>query len=93
MWYLVEENIFPISTLSCKIFQISILAYSMLLTQLLPKLAPNYKNIRLERSDLSRQQGSKRDWRCVLLFPHWPACMVIISLEDGQLGSHSHSDV
>lgn len=37
--HLIEEHIFPISSLCCKIFKVPILANSVLLTQLLPELA------------------------------------------------------
>ena len=39
MVYLVKENVLPVSTLCRKIFKIPVLAYAMLLTKLLPKLA------------------------------------------------------
>ena len=40
--YLVKEDILSISAFGCKIFEVSILAYTVLLTQLLPKLTSNY---------------------------------------------------
>lgn len=40
--HLVEEHILPISALPCKVFQISILAYPMFLTELLPELTTDY---------------------------------------------------
>lgn len=39
---LVEKNVLPISTFRGKVLQVSILTDSMLLTKLLPKLAPNW---------------------------------------------------
>jgi len=38
---LVEKNVLAVSTLSRKLLQVPVLAYSMFLAQLLPKLTPN----------------------------------------------------
>lgn len=40
--YLVEEHIFPIPTLSRKLFEVPILTNAVFLTKLLPELAPDY---------------------------------------------------
>jgi hypothetical protein len=39
---LVVEDIFPVAALGCEVLEVAVLADSVLLTKLLPKLAANY---------------------------------------------------
>lgn len=73
--YLIKENVLSVSTLCCKIFQVTILAYAMFLTQLLPKLTADFFDV--SKQGVARKAGNKA---YILLLPHWPAWMVIISL-------------
>lgn len=70
--YLVEKHVLSVSTFCCEIFEISILTNSMLLTKLWPELGSNYASV--------NKSCVRPDARDILLLPHWPAWIVIISL-------------
>lgn len=82
-FYLVKEYVFSVPAFRRKVFQISILVDTMFLTKLLPELASNYT--KLSRSSCASQENRILWWKAVvswniLLLPHWPAWIVIISL-------------
>ena len=63
---LIEEHIFPVPTLCRKVLQIPILAYAMLLAQLLPKLTTNCKmtTISMRLRARTSTSGSRRTHCC-----------------------------
>jgi hypothetical protein len=72
---LVEKDILSIAAFSREVLKIPILADTVFLTKLLPKLTANY--------EMLIQAGAVGVMECasnVLLLPHWPAWMVMISL-------------
>lgn len=70
--YLIEKHVLSVSTFCCEVFEISILTDSMLLTKLRPELGSNYVSVNKSRIRLGASD--------ILLLPHWPAWIVIISL-------------
>lgn len=46
---LVEEDVFAVTAFRCKVFESSILINSMLLAELLPELAANWKTVSIDR--------------------------------------------
>lgn len=83
--YLVEKHVLSVTTFCGEIFEISILTDSMLLTKLRPELGSNYASVNKNRV---------RPGACdILLLPHWPAWIVMISLTSIQSQSSFFSTV
>ena len=54
--YLIEEDIFPVPTFRSEVFEVAILIYAVLLTQLLPELATDFEEV--SARSLNRRSGS-----------------------------------
>lgn len=81
---LVEEDVLAIAAFSRKVLEVAILANSMFLAKLLPKLASNYISLVSRRTLSAWSKSIYGDWvraRDILLLPHWPAWTVMISLD------------
>ena len=73
---LVVEDVLAVAALGRKVFEVAVLADSMLLAQLLPELAPDCRPSISFVAKLSRAVKLRRgSWRTrdVPLLPHWPA--------------------
>lgn len=83
---LIEEYVFPVTAFCREVFEVTILTDTVLLAELLPKLAPNCLICQISMPSLRvvtirmRVGGWDQFRECVPLLPHWPACIVIISL-------------